>query len=120
MEALPTSHGDRQGRGDLLSPSHPFSPLLCTPRRVIAAIPALDFPHLLSTTLHFMPQAAGEVIRQRRRERGLKVGEFAASVSISPQHLDNIEAGRKSASIEVLYRIANALDLPIDDVRASA
>ena len=67
-----------------------------------------------------MPLAAGEVIRARRRERGLKVSDLAASVTISPQHLDNIEAGRNGASIELLYRLARALDLSIDDVRASA
>jgi transcriptional regulator with XRE-family HTH domain len=66
-----------------------------------------------------MPQAAGDVIRQRRRERGLKVGELAASVEISTQHLDNIEAGRHPASIEVLYRIAARLGLNIDDVTRS-
>lgn len=58
----------------------------------------------------------GAAIRSLRIQSGMKPGEFAASVRISYQHLDNIENGRKEASIEVLHRIATALDVPIAEI----
>lgn len=42
----------------------------------------------------------------------MKPGEFATKASLSYAHLDNIENERKQASLEVLYRIAAALEVP--------
>lgn len=55
----------------------------------------------------------GLTIRCLRVKAGLKPGEFANTAGISYQHLDNIENERKEASIEVLHRIATALDVPV-------
>lgn len=55
----------------------------------------------------------GPAIRAFRIKEGLKPGEFANKAGISYAHLDNIENERKEASLEVLYRIAAALDISI-------
>lgn len=64
-----------------------------------------------------MPSASirhnGLAIRAFRVKAGKKPGEFAALVRLSYQHLDNIENERKQASLEVLHRIAVALEIPI-------
>lgn len=58
-------------------------------------------------------QHNGVAIRVFRIKQGEKPGPFAKQAGISYQHLDNLENERKEASLEVLYRIAGALDVPI-------
>ncbi|MCW2496375.1 helix-turn-helix transcriptional regulator [Jatrophihabitans sp.] len=55
----------------------------------------------------------GLAIRTFRIKAGMKPGEFATKASLSYAHLDNLENERKDASVEVLYRIATALDVPV-------
>lgn len=55
----------------------------------------------------------GAAIRAFRIKAGMKPGEFATRAQISYSTLDNIENERKNASLEVLYRIASALDIPV-------
>ena len=61
-------------------------------------------------------KAAGEVIRQIRRAKGIHTRTLADQVQISYQHMANIENGHKRASIEVLNRIAIALEVPVDEI----
>lgn len=58
----------------------------------------------------------GAAIRSFRVKAGMKPGEFATKASLSYAHLDNIENERKQASLEVLYRIAASLDVPIQAI----
>lgn len=58
----------------------------------------------------------GAAIRAFRIKAGMKPGEFATKASLSYAHLDNIENERKQASLEVLYRIASALDIPVQAI----
>ena len=58
----------------------------------------------------------GPAIRAMRIRAGHKPGAFANSVGISYPHLDNIENERKQASLEVLYRIPDALAVPIEAI----
>lgn len=64
-----------------------------------------------------MPREAtrhnGLAIRCFRIKQGDKPGSFANKAGISYQHLDNLENERKEASLEVLYRVASALDVPV-------
>ena len=55
----------------------------------------------------------GLAIRYLRIKSGLRPGELASGAVVSYQHLDNIENERKEASVEVLHRIAAALDVPV-------
>lgn len=59
------------------------------------------------------PRQNGLAIRHLRIKAGKKPGEFATAARISYSTLDNIENERKSASFEVLHRIASALDVPV-------
>lgn len=61
-----------------------------------------------STTRH-----NGVAIRCFRVKAGMKPGPFATKAGISYAHLDNLENERKEASLEVLHRIAVALDVPV-------
>lgn len=58
----------------------------------------------------------GLTIRHMRIKDGVKPGQFATAAQISYSTLDNIENERKSASPEVLHRIAAALDVPVQAI----
>lgn len=61
----------------------------------------------------YMTRQNGLTIRWYRIKAGKKPGEFATLARISYSTLDNIENERKSASLEVLHRIADALGVPV-------
>lgn len=58
----------------------------------------------------------GLAIKCFRVKDGLKPGEFAAKALIAYSTLDNLEKERKEASLEVLHRIANALNVPVEAI----
>lgn len=58
----------------------------------------------------------GTRIRQRRREIGLTQRELARRVGISASYLNLIEWNRRQIAGARLRRIAEALDLPLDDL----
>lgn len=55
----------------------------------------------------------GEAIQYMRIKSGMTVSDLAGKALVSYPHLDNIEKERKEASLEVLHRIANALNVPV-------
>lgn len=61
-------------------------------------------------------QLTGEVLRERRHERGEKLSETAGRAGISTQYLSEIERGRKDPSSEVLSAVTGALDLTLLDL----
>lgn len=65
--------------------------------------------------MHVPPQRHhnGTAIRCFRVKQGDKPGDFAKKIGVAYSTLDNIENERRGASLEVLYRIAAALDVPI-------
>jgi transcriptional regulator with XRE-family HTH domain len=62
----------------------------------------------------------GPAIRLQRRQQGIRSRDLAEAVGISRQHMVNIECGHNGASPEVLYRIANALSVRIEQVSTNA
>lgn len=66
----------------------------------------------MSSTSSPVRRHNGAAIRAFRIKAGMKPGEFATKAMLSYAHLDNLENERKDASLEVLYRIAAALDVP--------
>lgn len=55
----------------------------------------------------------GTVIKSRRIERGLKLEALAFDASVSASTLSRIERGKLTPSLDTLYRLAEALELPV-------
>jgi DNA-binding XRE family transcriptional regulator len=55
-------------------------------------------------------------IRTYRTYRKLSVSELAEAAGISQPYLSEIEAGKKTGSVDVLKRIAAALKVDLDDI----
>ena len=55
-------------------------------------------------------------IRTFRKYRGMSGTELAAAAGISQPHLSDIENGKKAGSVDVLKRIATALQVDLDDL----
>ena len=55
-------------------------------------------------------------IRAWREHRGLTQQALADSASVSKPYLSQIEAGKRTGTAEVLTRIAETLDLSLDDM----
>ena len=62
--------------------------------------------------------AAVKAIREARAEgdESYRLGHFAATCLMSSPHLCNIEAGRKPATEEVIYRLAAHLRVPVEAI----
>jgi transcriptional regulator with XRE-family HTH domain len=58
----------------------------------------------------------GERIRARRHEVGLTQAEVAARASVSPTYLSDVERGRRIPALDMLDRIARAIDCLVTDV----
>jgi transcriptional regulator with XRE-family HTH domain len=61
-------------------------------------------------------ELTGDLLRERRHERGERLRETAGRAGISTQYLSEIERGRKDPSSEVLSAVAGALDLTLLDL----
>lgn len=55
-------------------------------------------------------------IRTFRNYRGMTVSALAEAAAISQPYLSEIEAGKKTGSVDVLKRIAKALNVDLDDL----
>lgn len=53
----------------------------------------------------------GENVRRIRKKEGLTQEQLAEAVGITPPFCAQIESGARSASVDTLYRIAEALDV---------
>ncbi len=51
------------------------------------------------------------IIRRKREKKGLSQSALARCVGISQTSMWEIEKGRKSPSVEVLFKICDALDI---------
>ena len=58
----------------------------------------------------------GQVIGRLRVYRGLSQEELAMKAGIARSHLAMIENGKKSASVETLWKIADALSIALSDI----
>ena len=58
----------------------------------------------------------GEVLRDRRMQRGLTLREVSAEARVSLGYISEIERGQKEASSELLSSLCHALDMPLSDV----
>jgi transcriptional regulator with XRE-family HTH domain len=58
----------------------------------------------------------GDVLRDRRTERGLTLREVSAEARVSLGYISEIERGQKEASSELLASLCDALDVPLSAV----
>ena len=58
----------------------------------------------------------GEVLRELRLAAGLTLREVSLASMVSLGYLSEIERGQKEASSEVLFAIAQALDVSLSDL----
>lgn len=58
----------------------------------------------------------GARVRQFRTRRGMSRRVLAQASGVSERYLAQLETGRGNASITVLKQIANAIDIPVDDL----
>lgn len=57
--------------------------------------------------------ALGAAIRSRRESQGLSQARLALMIGSSKSHIWRIETGRVSVGADDLFRIADALDIPV-------
>ena len=58
----------------------------------------------------------GDVLRDRRMQRGMTLREVSAEARVSLGYISEIERGQKEASSELLASLCTALDVPLSDV----
>ena len=58
----------------------------------------------------------GAAIRAARLKKGYTQEQLAEKVEITPTHEKHIESGHRLPSVEVLFSIAQALDLSLDNI----
>jgi transcriptional regulator with XRE-family HTH domain len=58
----------------------------------------------------------GDVLRDRRMQRGLTLREVSKEARVSLGYISEIERGQKEASSELLASLCHALDMPLSDV----
>lgn len=61
------------------------------------------------------PRIMGQVIRSLRKKRRISQEVLSGFAGIARSHLAMIERG-KNAQMETLWRIAEALDMPLSDI----
>lgn len=61
-------------------------------------------------------KAIGLRIRFFRKERGLTQGKLAEKAGVEPSNLSHIERGAAKVSLPTLLKIANALEVSLDDL----
>lgn len=66
--------------------------------------------------MNFDYDALRRVIRRLRKERNLSQEVLSGFATIPRSHLSMIETGLKTANLDTLYKIAQALDMPLSEL----
>ncbi len=61
-------------------------------------------------------QEIGQNVRSLRRERGVTLRRFGMMVGMDKTYLSGIENGKRNATVSTLERIADGLDVPLEDL----
>ncbi|MCL2694150.1 MAG: helix-turn-helix domain-containing protein [Oscillospiraceae bacterium] len=59
---------------------------------------------------------AGNIIKRLREKKGLSQEVLSGLADINRSYLSRVELGKSSPSLEVLYRLADALDVKMSDM----
>jgi y4mF family transcriptional regulator len=60
------------------------------------------------------PRELGLYVRDRRRRLGITQAELAASAQVSRRWLSDLEAGKATAELGLVFRALHALDVALD------
>ncbi|CAB4552804.1 unannotated protein [freshwater metagenome] len=60
----------------------------------------------------------GDVLRNLRLQQGQTLRQVASRASVALGYLSEVERGQKEASSEILYAVAEALDVPMSTILA--
>lgn len=66
--------------------------------------------------MHYDCIVTGKIIRQLRKEKLLSQEVLSGLAGISRSHLAMIESGKKSANVNTLWSIADALQVPLSQL----
>ena len=55
----------------------------------------------------------GRRIQKLRREKGLTQEQLAEMVDVERTHIGNLELARNGVSLDVVFRVADALEVPV-------
>jgi transcriptional regulator with XRE-family HTH domain len=55
----------------------------------------------------------GESVRIFRQQKGISQEKLGELAQVDRKHISTIELGKQTTSIEIAYRIAQALDMPL-------
>jgi transcriptional regulator with XRE-family HTH domain len=66
--------------------------------------------------ISFQMNKVGEIIRNKREEKGMLLRQLAAIVDVDTAILSKIERGERKARREQIEKIANALELDNEDL----
>ncbi len=85
---------------------------------VIPLFPMVDRPSTREDQTPVLPlrEAIGDVLREERHEQGRTLADVADDAAVSLPYLSEVERGRKDVSSEILESIADALELPLDEL----
>ncbi len=60
--------------------------------------------------------AFGPILRRFRHLKDLSQDELAARLEIAPSYVSRLESGGKKPSVDMLFRIARALEVPASEI----
>ncbi len=59
--------------------------------------------------------AFGIVLREQRKRRGLSQEALAHEAGVERNYVSLLELGRNSASVKMIFKLANALEVPVSE-----
>jgi len=65
-----------------------------------------------------MEKKFGNILRQLRNAKGWPQEELAMRLEISRSHIGRLETGEKQPSLKMLFRLADALEVPASAIIA--
>jgi transcriptional regulator with XRE-family HTH domain len=77
---------------------------------------AMDRKTLGEENMTMDRKALGAAIKAARQENRLTQEQLSEMVGIVPSHVKQIEAGTRSPSVEVLYKLAHTLNFSVDEI----
>lgn len=66
--------------------------------------------------MNFSDYTLGEHIKTARIKKGFSQEAFAEMLDITPTHVKHMESGHRKPSVDILFKIAQQLDMSIDNV----